>query len=123
MKAILVILICVLCAPVFADTLRDPPPPMPVTDAQRDALLKEFREKETPAIETRLRESLETEYRQKLEKRLAEEREAYTASINNLWMSNAAVWACLAVFIVLQAFAARKRMAEIARLKAMREGK
>ncbi|MCC6573071.1 MAG: hypothetical protein IT462_04695 [Planctomycetes bacterium] len=123
MRALTIILMLMLAAPLFADTRGANLPPPPVTPEQRDALMVEFREKETPAIRSAVEAELEARYRKELETRLAQERDTYASSINNLWMSNAAVWAVLALFIVLQALSARKRMAEIARLKAMREEK
>lgn len=64
--------------------------------------------------------ALEEKYRVELESRLAQERESYEGSLRSLWLSNAAVWACLLVFIGLQALSARKKAAELARLKAER---
>jgi hypothetical protein len=66
-------------------------------------------------------EALEQEYRKALEERLAEERKSYEGSLTSLWLSNAAVWTCLLAFIVLQALSAKKKAAELARLKSERE--
>lgn len=117
----LILLLFSLAPALCADTLRDPPPPAPVTAAQREALLKEFEAEHKLKLEALLREKLEADYRKALDERLAKERELYAGSINNLWLSNVAVWACLGLFILLQAFTARKRLAEIARLRASRE--
>lgn len=66
---------------------------------------------------------LEAKYRAELEKRLAQERDSYAGSLRSLWLANGAVWACLLGFIIAQAFAAKKRNAELERLKAQREAK
>ena len=65
--------------------------------------------------------ALETKYRAELETRLAQERTSYEASLKSLWFANIAVWGCLLAFIVMQGLSAKKRSAELARLKAQRE--
>ena len=66
---------------------------------------------------------LEEKYRAELEARLAQERTSYEGSLRSLWLSNAAVWGCLLAFIAAQALSARKKSAELARLKAERESR
>lgn len=73
--------------------------------------------------EAELRKQLEAEYRAALEKRVAQEKASMEGSLKSLWMSNAAVWGVLLAFIVLQALGARKRTAELDRLRNAREGK
>lgn len=65
--------------------------------------------------------ALEKKYRTELEKRLDQERASYTASLRSLWLANVAVWGCLIAFIIFQAVSARKRAAELDRLKQQRE--
>ncbi|MBK9975183.1 MAG: hypothetical protein IPP14_10465 [Planctomycetes bacterium] len=72
--------------------------------------------------ESELRSQLETEYRAQLEKRVAQEKISMEGSLHSLWMSNAAVWTVLFTFVVLQALSARKRSAEIERLRRSRQG-
>lgn len=64
---------------------------------------------------------LEAKYRAELEKRLAQEIASHEGSLRSLWIANAAVWACLLAFVVMQALALRKREAELARLRAERK--
>lgn len=110
-----------ICPALPADTrdrLDDPPPSAEDAAAKaREELQPEVRAE----VEKTLRPELEAEYRKELENRLAQERDSYAASLENLWMSNAAVWGCLLLFVALQALSARKRMQEIARLKALRD--
>jgi len=75
------------------------------------------------ASETELRKHLEAEYRAELETRVAKETASMQGSLKSLWMSNAAVWTILFAFVVMQALAARKRGAELERLRNAREGK
>lgn len=116
--ALLFALALLLASPVFADSKDDTLRPLgdeTTEEAGND-------EKAAPTT-TAARKELEAEYRAELEKRLAQERKSYEASLTSLWLANAAVWALLIAFIVAQAFAARKRSAELARLKAQREDK
>src|SRR5262245_57168371 len=64
---------------------------------------------------------LETKYRRELEIKLGEETARYQGSLRSLWMSNAAVWTVLLLFIAMQALSARKRGKELERLRAARE--
>ncbi len=72
--------------------------------------------------ESEMRSQLETEYRAELEKRVAQEKTSMEGSLHSLWMSNAAVWTVLLGFVVLQALSARKRSAELDRLRRSRQG-
>jgi hypothetical protein len=76
-----------------------------------------------PEVKETTDPALEKKYRDALEQRLADERKSYEGSLRSLWLANSAVWACLLGFIIFQALAARKRSAELERLKAEREGK
>ena len=93
--------------PVFADSKSETPKP----PSNAAAL-----------TEQDLRQQLETEYRAALETRLAQEKASYEGSLRSLWMSSAAVWGVLLVFIAMQALSARKRAAELQGLRAAREG-
>ena len=73
---------------------------------------------EQPATDAKL----EQKYREELEERLAQERDSYAGSLRSLWLANGAVWGCLLAFIIMQALSAKKRSAELERLKAQREG-
>lgn len=99
-------LMLVAAAPLSADskdqTMRGTPPPAPKTEAE-------------------LRAELEQVYRTELETRVAQEKASYEGSIRSLWLSNAAVWTILLLFVALQALSARKRSMELARLRAERE--
>lgn len=104
-----------LCGTVFADSkseslkpLGDSPP------VERGPVLPS-------AGEAELRKQLEAEYRAELEKRLAQERDSYAASLTSLWIANGAVWAVLLLFVIMQALSARKRMTELDNLKRDRE--
>ncbi|MBX3460377.1 MAG: hypothetical protein KF696_10520 [Planctomycetes bacterium] len=104
---------CVLllaCAPALADS-RDEWS-RPVSEAQPAA--------NTPANESELRKQLEAEYRVELEKRLEQERSSYSASLTSLWIANSAVWAILLLFVIMQALSARKKSAELDRIKQQR---
>jgi hypothetical protein len=97
---------------------------MPVFADSKDENLKPL---EAPSEAGRVVETatpvspeLEEKYRAELEKRLAQERESYAGSLRSLWLANAAVWACLLIFIGVQAVSARKKSAELARLKSER---
>lgn len=109
--AILIALLLFCTAPLFADS--------------KDTNLKPLNADNTSAkpepVQTTSPE-LEKKYRAELEKRLAEERDSYKGSLRSLWLANSAVWAVLLLFIIFQAVGARKRAAELARLKAQREG-
>ena len=110
MKTLLITLLLLLAPALVADSKDESLKPLgeaavggsPTSPAQTDA-------------------GLEEHYRAELESRLAEERESYAASLQSLWIANAAVWACLLGFIAMQAVSARKRATELARLKALRE--
>ena len=112
-------LLLLFAAPLFADSKDENLKPLETTKSEgigapinADPVGKEA----TDA-------SLEAKYRAELEKRLEQERTSYEGSLRSLWLSNSAVWACLLGFIIAQAFAAKKRSAELARLRAQREGK
>lgn len=74
-----------------------------------------------PVSENATDPALEKKYRAELEKRLDQERESYEGSLRSLWLANAAVWGCLIAFIIFQTVSARKRAAELDRLKQQRE--
>ena len=113
---LLVILVLLSAAPVFADSKDENLKPLdtdaaetasePTNNANTDAVL--------------VSPELEKKYRAELENRLAQERESYESSLRSLWLANSAVWACLLGFIIFQAVAVRKRAAELAQLKAQR---
>lgn len=74
-----------------------------------------------PAVnEAEARKHLEAEYRQELEKRLAQERASYSASLTSLWIANSAVWTVLLLFVAMQALSARKKSLDLDRLKQQR---
>lgn len=73
------------------------------------------------ATESELRRQLEAEYRVELERRVAQEKTSMEKSLSSLWMANAAVWTVLLAFVVMQALSARKRVAELERLRTSRE--
>lgn len=78
----------------------------------------------TPSAgESEMRKQLESEYRAELAKRVAQETASMEGSLTSLWLSNAAVWTVLLAFVALQAMGARKRAAELERLRTAREGK
>jgi hypothetical protein len=113
MKLVAMLLVLLFAAPVFADSKADNLKPLdPPPEAGRTAVTT------NPASP-----ELEEKYRAELEKRLEQERTSYEGSLRSLWLSNAAVWGCLLAFIAMQALSSRKRAAELARLKAEREGK
>jgi len=106
---IVIAVLIALAAPVFADS-------------KAESLKEKDPTVETPATgEAALRAELEKEYRAKLKERLDEEMKTYQASLTSLWASNAAVWGCLLVFVILSSLGARKRRQELERLKALRE--
>lgn len=70
-----------------------------------------------PVPDTVANRDLEAKYRKALEERLDQEKEDYAASLNNLWMANAAVWAVLVLFVVYQLLRANKLASELARIK------
>jgi len=113
--AVCVALLIALAAPVFADSkdenLR------PLDNSELGAPAAQNGSAETPATSP----ELEAKYRAELESRLAQERASYEGSLRSLWLANAAVWAVLLGFIIAQAFAARKRAAELERLRQQRE--
>ncbi|MCF6227880.1 MAG: hypothetical protein L3J82_04315 [Planctomycetes bacterium] len=110
----LILVAFALCGPVFADSKGEVKPfnetiaePAPAVDRK--------------AIETEIRAELEKEYRAELEKRHEFESKRHEDSLANLWLSNAVIWAVFLIFIALQTLSAKKRAAELARLKAMKE--
>ena len=112
---LLVWLLVLLAAPVFADSKDENLRPLDdVADTAGSTNQPASTEPATDA-------DLEQKYRAELEKRLAQERESYEGSLKSLWLANAAVWGCLIAFIVFQAISARKRNAELDRLKQQRE--
>lgn len=107
----LLLLSCALLAPGLA------------ADSKSESLHPLNEQQPAAAIsESDLRAQLEKEYRAELEKRVAQEKASMERSLHSLWMSNAAVWTVLFAFVVLQALSARKRSAEIERLRRSREG-
>lgn len=105
---LLLLAILALAAPLRADSKAETMKPPPQA-AQ-------------PPSETALEAEVEAKYRKALEERMAKEKASYEGSLTSLWLSNAAVWAVLLAFIVMQALSARKRAAELERLRAAREG-
>ncbi|MBZ0137195.1 MAG: hypothetical protein K8I27_12575 [Planctomycetes bacterium] len=102
-------------APVFADSKDESLRPLDGASESAGAA-------DTPAGEEFAADpALEKKYRTELEKRLAVERESYEGSLTSLWLANMAVWGCLFGFIIFQAVSARKRAAELERLKQQRE--
>jgi hypothetical protein len=99
-----------LASPVFADSKDESLRPLGDAAGATDAPTEEATD---PALEKK--------YRAELENRLARERESYEGSLRSLWLSNAAVWGCLIAFIIFQAISARRRTAELERLRAKRE--
>jgi hypothetical protein len=109
-SGLLIAALLLFAAPLMADSKDENLRPLPPSEQAGPA------ESTTEATSA----ALEEKYRTELEHRLAEERASYEGSLRSLWLSNAAVWACLLVFIGLQALSARKKAAELARLKADR---
>jgi hypothetical protein len=95
---------------------------LPVRADSKAETMKPPPEAAKPVDEATLRARLETEYREQLAQRIAQEKTSYEGSLTSLWMSNAAVWAVLMAFIVLQALSARKRGAQLELLRAARQG-
>ena len=116
---LLVCLLVLLAAPLFADSkdenLR------PLDDAENEVGSAGAPTTGAASAEVAADPDLEAKYRAELEKRLAQERESYEGSLRSLWLANAGVWGCLIAFIVFQAVSARKRNAELDRLKQQRE--
>lgn len=112
-----VVLLFALAAPVLADSKSENL--RPLDDTGLGAPAAQNGTAETAATSPKL----EAKYRAELESRLAQERASYEGSLRSLWLSSAAVWAVLLGFIIAQAFAAKKRAAELERLKQQREGK
>jgi hypothetical protein len=94
----------------------------PLAADSKAETMKAAPESAKPADAVALRAQLEAEYREALKTRIAQEMASYDGSLTSLWMSNAAVWSVLMLFIVLQALSARKRAVELERLRAAREG-
>jgi len=113
--AVCVALLIALAAPVFADSKSENL--RPLDNSELGAPAAQNGSAETPATSA----ELEAKYRAELESRLAQERASYEGSLRSLWLANAAVWAVLLGFIIAQAFAARKRAAELERLRQQRE--
>ena len=110
----LLVCLMVFAAPLFADSKDDSLRPLDSASETAGAAGE-------PVTEEATDPALEKKYRAELEKRLAQERESYEGSLTSLWLANAAVWGCLIAFIVFQAVNARKRAAELDRLKQQRE--
>ncbi|MCB9933228.1 MAG: hypothetical protein H6841_07400 [Planctomycetes bacterium] len=104
-------------APVLADSKSENLRPLDNTEIGAPAAQNGAAETAATSPE------LEAKYRAELESRLAQERASYEGSLRSLWLSSAAVWAVLLGFIIAQAFAAKKRSAELERLRQQREGK
>jgi len=105
-------LLVLFAAPLLADSKGENLKPLEGTPAAGEV---------AAASNSPAGDELEATYRAELEKRLAQERTSYEGSLTSLWLSNAAVWGCLLAFVILQALSARKKAAELARLKAERE--
>lgn len=114
MKNVLVLLL--LAAVAIAPALA--------ADSKSETLRPASEAAPTPSAgESEIRKQLESEYRAELAKRVAQETASMEGSLTSLWLSNAAVWTVLLAFVDLQAMAARKRAAELERLRTAREGK
>ncbi|MCG3183762.1 MAG: hypothetical protein ICCCNLDF_01871 [Planctomycetes bacterium] len=113
--AVCVALLIALAAPVFADSKDENLRPLDNSELGAPAAQNGSAEMPTTSPE------LEAKYRAELESRLAQERASYEGSLRSLWLANTAVWAVLLGFIIAQAFAARKRAAELERLRQQRE--
>ncbi|MEE9311351.1 MAG: hypothetical protein V3V10_02955 [Planctomycetota bacterium] len=114
----LILVAFALCGPVFADSKGQVKPlneTMPKAAPPVDMKAIKL------AVEKELRIELEKEYRVELEKRSEFEKKRHEDSLTNLWISNSVVWAVFLIFIALQTLSAKKRTAELARLKAMKE--
>lgn len=109
------LLLVALSAPVFADSKDENLRPLDNTELGAPSAQNGSAETAATSPE------LEAKYRTELENRLAQERASYEGSLRSLWLSSAAVWAVLLAFIIAQAFAAKKRSAELERLKQQRE--
>lgn len=112
-----VVMLFALATPVLADSKSENLRPLDNSELGAPAAQNGAAEAPTTSAE------LEAKYRAELENRLAQERASYEGSLRSLWLSSAAVWAVLLGFIIAQAFAAKKRSAELERLKQQREGK
>ncbi|MHC4840645.1 MAG: hypothetical protein ACYTDT_06715 [Planctomycetota bacterium] len=114
-RMILVLTILMLIgSPLLADSKADL---KPLNETANEA-------KPTPAPaanDSALRAELEREYRAEMEKRLEFEIKRHEDSLTNLWISNAVIWSVFLIFIAMQALSAKKRAAELVRLKAMKD--
>lgn len=109
---ILLITILALSGSLFADSKGEvkpfnETPPAPVIDKK--------------ALSIEIRAELEKEYRAEMEKQLAFAIKRDEDSLTNLWVSNSVVWGVFLIFIAAQVLSAKKRTAELSRLKAMKE--
>lgn len=111
---IVTLVLCLTAAGAFA--------PFLAADSKAESLAPANQPSGTTGTpESELRRQLEAEYRAELEKRVAQEKTSMEKSLSSLWMANAAVWTVLLAFVVMQALSARKRVAELERLRTSRE--